>query len=270
MLEQILKAERKRDCRHDTDRYATPAKRKRIRGDDDDDDADEATVKRKKKRDDDDDRDEAPAKRKRGDDDDDDEAPAKRKRKRDDDDDDDDDRDDAASSSTTMLVQLLQQLTGNAFPKSAGVSTGTEPPAPADPRAAERARIAADKEAKKAEKKEAAAVAKAADLVKRKATQDVGLAAKAQVLLSPVADALKAIEIKDDLEAVVKEPLQQAKDNIAKYMKEAAAMQAAAKKKGFYTSGHQLDWTQKDIGAALTSAKEAMKKYEQFVRMFRT
>lgn len=202
------------------------------------------------------------------------------KRKRDDDDDDRDGepeasatpKSDASSSNAfdgTMIVQLLQQLAGNALPGSAGVSTGTEP-APADPRAAERARIAAEKEAKKAEKKEAAAVAKAADLEKRKATQDVGLAAKVQVLLVPVADALKAIEIKDDLEAVVKEPLLQAKDTIAKYMKEAAAMQAAAKKKGFGTGGHRLDWTQKDISTAVASAKEAMKKHEQFMRMFRT
>ncbi len=250
MLEQVLKAERKRDAKLDTDRDGAPAKRKRKRDDDDDRDG----------------------------------APAKRKRKRDDDDD-DDDRDgepeasatpksDAASSSTnafdgTMLVQLLQQLAGNALPGSAGVSTGTEP-APADPRAAERARIAAEKEAKKAEKKEAAAVAKAADLEKRKATQDVGLAAKVQVLLAPVAEALKAIEIKDDLEAVVKEPLLQAKDTIAKYMKEAAAMQAAAKKKGFGIGGHRLDWTQKDVSTAVASAKEAMKKHEQFMRMFRT
>ena len=235
MLEQVLKAERKRD--------AKLGKRKR----------------------EDDDRDGAPAKRNRGavadEEDSEPEASATPKS-------------DAASSSTnafdgTMLVQLLQQLAGNALPGSAGVSTGTEP-APADPRAAERARIAAEKEAKKAEKKEAAAVAKAADLEKRKATQDVGLAAKAQVLLVPVADALKAIEIKDDLEAVVKEPLLQAKATIAKYMKEAAAMQASAKKKGFGTDGHRLSWTQKDISTAVTSAKEAMKKHEQFVRMFRT
>ena len=235
MLEQVLKAERKRDARLD--------KRKRD-DDDDDDDRDGAPAKRKRKRDDDADRDGEP------------EAPATPKS-------------DAASSTNTMLAQLLQQLTGNALPASAAVSTGTEP-APADPRAAERARIAADKEAKKAEKKEAAAVAKAADLEKRKATQEVGLAAKAQVLLVPVADALKAIEIKDDLEAVVKEPLVQAKDTIAKYIKEAAAMQAAAKKRGFGTGGHRLGWTQKDITTAVSSAKDAMKKHEQCVRMFRT
>lgn len=186
---------------------------------------------------------------------------------------------DASSSDTapfdgSKIIQLLQQLAGNAL---AGSAPGAGPapaagagPEPADPRAAERARLAAEKEAKKAEKKEAAAVQRAADLEKRKATQDVGLAARVQVLLTPVAEALKAIEIKDDLEAVVKEPLVLAKANIAKYMKEAAAMQASAKKKGFGSDGHRLSWTQKDVSTAITSAKDAMKKHEQFIRMFHT
>jgi hypothetical protein len=191
---------------------------------------------------------------------------------------------DASSSDTapfdgSKIVQLLQQLAGNALAGNAlaGSAPGAGPapaagagPEPADPRAAERARLAAEKEAKKAEKKEAAAVQRAADLEKRKATQDVGLAARVQVLLTPVAEALKAIEIKDDLEAVVKEPLVLAKANIAKYMKEAAAMQASAKKKGFGSDGHRLSWTQKDVSTAITSAKDAMKKHEQFIRMFHT
>ena len=248
MLEQFLKAERKRDTK--------PGKRKRGAIEDEDGDRDEEQEK--------------PAKKKRGaaaaEEGSEPEASATPKS-------------DASSSNAvdgTMIVQLLQQLAGNALAGSAtgagsaagaGVAAGAGP-ASADPRAAERARLAAEKEAKKAEKKEAAAVAKAADLEKRKATQDVGLAAKVQVLLVPVADALKAIEIKDDLEAVVREPLQQAKATITKYMKEATAMQAAAKKKGFGSDGHRLSWTQKDVSAAVTSAKEAMKKHEHFMRMF--
>ena len=186
---------------------------------------------------------------------------------------------DTAPFDGAKIVQLLQQLAGNALAGNAlaGSAPGAGPapaagagPEPADPRAAELARLACEKEAKKAEKKEAAAVQRAADLEKRKATQDVGLAARVQVLLTPVAEALKAIEIKDDLEAVVKEPLVLAKANIAKYMKEAAAMQASAKKKGFGSDGHRLSWTQKDVSAAVTSAKEAMKKHEQFIRTFHT
>ena len=240
MLEQFLKAERKRDssrmaCKRkalDAVEQETPAKKKRGAAAAEEDSEPEASATPKS---------------------------------------------DASSSNAfdgTMIVQLLQQLAGNAL---AGSAPGAGPapaagagPEPADPRAAERARLAAEKEAKKAEKKEAAAVQRAADLEKRKATQDVGLAARVQVLLTPVAEALKAIEIKDDLEAVVKEPLVLAKANIAKYMKEAAAMQASAKKKGFGSDGHRLSWTQKDVSTAITSAKDAMKKHEQFIRMFHT
>ena len=171
-----------------------------------------------------------------------------------------------------MLAQVLAQLAGNAAAGSgAGIAAGAGSGAgagSADPRAAERARLAAEKAAKKADQKEKAALAKAAAADKRKATLDLGLAAKAQVILVPVADALKAIEIKDDLEAIVREPFQEAKDTITKYMKEATAMQAAAKKKDFGTNGERLGWTQKDVAAAVTSAKEAMKKHEQFMRMF--
>ena len=60
----------------------------------------------------------------------------------------------------------------------------------------------------------------AAATVRRKATADLGLAVKAV----PVADALKTIEIKTDLAAVVREPLDQAKADIGTYMKEATAV----------------------------------------------
>jgi hypothetical protein len=179
---------------------------------------------------------------------------------------------DASSSNAfdgAMLAQLIQQLAGNGLARSpdAGPAPAANA-APADPRVAERARLAAEKEAKKAEKQEAAAVAKAVAIEKRRATAELGLAAKAQVLLVPVADALKVIAISDDLEAVVREPLEQAKATIAKYMKEATAMQASAKKKSFGSDGHRLGWTQKDVSAAVTSAKDAMKKHEQFMRLF--
>lgn len=177
----------------------------------------------------------------------------------------------SAASSMDCIARLLQQLQlpSQAPQKVPGAVADASPAA--DPRALERARLKEEKEARKAEKKERQASAKAEAAAKRGATQDLGLAAKAQVVLVPVADALKAIEINDDLEAVVREPLQQAKASIAKFLKEATAFQAAAKKKGFGSSPeHRLGWTQKDVSAAVTSAKDAMKKHETFMRMFRS
>ena len=177
----------------------------------------------------------------------------------------------SVASSMDTIARLLQQLqlpsqAQQNVPGAVAIASAAD-----DPRALERARIKEEKEAKKAEKKERQAFAKAEAAAKRGATQDLGLAAKAQVILVPVADSLKAIEINDALEAVVREPLEQAKASIAQFLKEATALQAAAKKKGFGSSQeHRLGWTQKDISAAVTSAKDAMKKHETFMRMFRS
>lgn len=241
MMEQVFKSERKRDSKS--------GKKKRGAIDADDDQSEEQ---------------ERPAKKKRGaaaSEEDTEASPTPKS--------------EASSSKPfdpSLFAKFLAQLAGNAPAGSgAGIAAGVgfgAVAAPADPRAAERARLAAEKEAKREAQKERSAIAKAAAADKRKATLDLGLAAKAQVLLVPVSDALKAIDIKDDLEAIVREPLQQAKETIYKYMKEATAMQAAAKKKDFGTNGERLGWTQKDISAAVASAKDAMKKYEQFMRMF--
>ena len=171
----------------------------------------------------------------------------------------------SVASSMDTIARLLQQL------QTPSQAQQNVPASDADdPRAFERARLKQEKEAIKAEKKERQAIAKAEAAAKRGATQDLGLAAKAQVILVPVADSLKAIEINDALEAVVREPLEQAKASIAKLLKEAAALQAAAKKKGFGSSpAHRLGWAQKDISAAVTSAKDAMKKHDKFMNMFR-
>ena len=130
MLEQFLKAERKRDssrmaCKRkalDAVEQETPAKKKRGAAAAEEDSEPEASATPKS---------------------------------------------DASSSDTapfdgSKIVQLLQQLAGNALAGNAlaGSAPGAGPapaagtgPEPADPRAAERARLAAEKEAKKAEKK---------------------------------------------------------------------------------------------------------------------
>jgi hypothetical protein len=251
VIEQVFKAERKRDSKS--------GKKKRDAIDADDDHSEEQ---------------ERPAKKKRGEaasQEDTEASPTPKS--------------EASSSNPfdpSLFAKFLAQLAANAPAGSgvgiaagagsgAGIAAGAgcgAVAAPADPRAAERARLAAEKEAKREAQKSKSAIAKAAAADKRKATLDLGLAAKAQVLLVPVSDALKAIDIKDDLEAIVREPLQQAKETIDKYMKEATAMQAAAKKKDFGTNGERLPWTQKELGAAVATAKDAIKKYEQFMRMF--
>lgn len=179
----------------------------------------------------------------------------------------------SASSAASGVLAQLQALLGAASPVVAASPVGAvgaagpdEHLAEAKPenhaRQAERARVSAQRQAKKAALAAEKTQLKEEAQQKRAATQAVTLAAKTQLLLASAQQALNAVSLADGAPPQLSEPLQTLKDKVNKMLLDADAVLKLSKRKS--SSIVPLTFTPSDVNACVSESKILIKKVEQY------
>jgi hypothetical protein len=171
----------------------------------------------------------------------------------------------SASSAATGLISQLQSLLGVASPALGAASPAhkEEEAKPANQaRQAERSRVSAERQAKKAAIAADKAHLKEEAQQKKAATQAVTLAAKTQLLLASAEQGLNAVILSDGAPPQLSEPLQTLKDKVNQMILDADAVLKLSKKKS--SSIVPLTFTLSDVTACVSDSKIWIKKVEQY------
>lgn len=171
------------------------------------------------------------------------------------------------------FAEILQDMFGTpaAGPLPQTIATGAGKKRKSDDlgaKAAEKARIAAEKDAKRAAMLEEREQKKLASSAAKKASHNLALAAKACAVLTPISVELSALKVPAGCPDQIGGPLQNARVAVTDLLKRSSSMVAASKSKNFGTvQMEDLGFSQGELSTLVSDAKSAMKRLVEYMRL---